>query len=77
MFNATGSKHPQRRHFFLGLLCAAAGRLVKRNQMLSQRNLCEETRAMCAGLVSQEKERASPKPKASIFFSALGLAGAG
>lgn len=78
MFNATEGVNTHKGGIFsLGLLCAAAGRLVKRNQMLSQRNLCEETRAMCAGLVSQElKRKGLAKTKGEHIFQRFGLSGA-
>lgn len=78
MFNATGGVNTHKGGIFsLGLLCAAAGRLVKCNQMLSQRNLCEETRAMCAGLVSQElKRKGLAKTKGEHIFQRFGLSGA-
>lgn len=78
MFKATGGINTHKGGIFsLGILCAAAGRLVKANQMLSQRNLCRETKAMCAGLVHQElTKNSSAKTKGEHIFQNHGLSGA-
>lgn len=78
MFNATVGVNTHKGGIFsLGLLCAAAGRLVKSHQMLSQRNLCREIRAMCAGLVDHElRKTGHAKTKGEYLFQTLGLTGA-
>lgn len=78
MFNATGGVNTHKGGVFsLGLLCAAAGRLVKGNKLLSQRNLCREISAMCAGLVDNELNKiGQAKTKGEHIFQSFGFTGA-
>ncbi|WP_368541872.1 triphosphoribosyl-dephospho-CoA synthase CitG [Enterobacter soli] len=78
MFAATGGVNTHKGGIFsLGLLCAAAGRLTQRNEPLTQRGLCEETRAMCRGIVEQElKKSGVAKTKGEQLFQTLGFTGA-
>lgn len=78
MFRATAGVNTHKGGIFsLGLLCAAAGRLVKNHQLLSQRSLCREIRAMCAGLVDNELNNSGQaKTKGEHIFQTLGLTGA-
>lgn len=78
MFKATGGVNTHKGGIFsLGLLCAAAGRLDKENIRLSQETLCQEVRAMCAGLVDRELIRNSQiKTKGEQLFQAYGFTGA-
>lgn len=78
MFNATGGVNTHKGAIFsLGLLCAAAGRLVKQEQTVSQHELCRETSAMCAGLVNRElRQRAEAKTRGEQIFQTSGLSGA-
>ena len=78
MFNATGGVNTHKGGIFsLGLLCAAAGRLTQRQESLTQRSLCDESRAICAGIVDRElKNRGVAKTKGEQQFQAYGLTGA-
>lgn len=78
MFKATGGINTHKGGIFsLGLLCAAAGRLAKDNVRLSQETLCQEVRAMCAGLVDRELSRNDRvKTRGEEFFQAFGFTGA-
>ena len=78
MFNATGGVNTHKGGIFsLGLLCAAAGRLTQRQETLTQRSLCDESRAICAGIVEQElKNRGVAKTKGEQQFKAYGFTGA-
>lgn len=78
MFKATGGINTHKGGIFsLGLLCAAAGRLSRNHIRLSQEMLCQEVRAMCAGLVDRELSRNGwAKTKGEEFFQAFGFTGA-
>ncbi|TKI06552.1 triphosphoribosyl-dephospho-CoA synthase CitG [Martelella alba] len=55
MFAATEGVNTHKGGIFpLGLLCAAAGRLVGRRRPVGRQNLCLEVAAICAGLVGTE-----------------------
>lgn len=78
MFNATGGVNTHKGGIFsLGLLCAAAGRLTQRQEILTQRSLCEECSAICTGIVERElKSRGVAKTKGEQQFKAYGFTGA-
>lgn len=55
MFAATGGVNTHKGSVFsFGLLCAAAGRLHGRGEVLEREALCAEIARVCAGLVSRE-----------------------
>ena len=55
MFRATGGVNTHKGSIFsLGLLCAAAGRMVGAGRRPDCESMCAEVALMCAGLVSQE-----------------------
>ena len=55
MFGATGGVNTHKGSIFsLGLLCAAAGRLVGVGVMPDAESMCREVAALCAGLVGDE-----------------------
>lgn len=63
--------------FAIGLLCAAAGRLVGRGQSLTESLVCDEVAAICAGLVERELRADSTACSAAQGLYALhGLSGA-
>lgn len=78
MFNATGGVNTHKGGIFsLGLLCAAAGRLTQRDEALTQRSLCHETRLICTGIVEQElKTTGIAKTKGEQQFQKYGFTGA-
>ncbi|KAE9856883.1 triphosphoribosyl-dephospho-CoA synthase, partial [Escherichia coli] len=78
MFNATGGVNTHKGGIFsLGLLCAAAGRLTQRDEMLTQRSLCRETRIICTGIVEQElKTTGIARTKGEQQFQTYGFTGA-
>ncbi|CAM6912772.1 putative 2-(5''-triphosphoribosyl)-3'-dephosphocoenzyme-A synthase [Enterobacter asburiae] len=78
MFDATGGVNTHKGGIFsLGLLCAAAGRLTQRDEALTQRGLCRETRIICTGIVEQElKTTGIARTKGEQQFQAFGFTGA-
>src|ERR1035437_317613 len=55
MFQATGGVNTHKGSIFsLGLLCAAAGRLVGTGRRPDWESMCAEVATMCSGLVRQE-----------------------
>ena len=78
MFNATGGVNTHKGGIFsLGLLCAAAGRLIQRDETLTQRSLCRETRIICTGIVEQElKTTGIARTKGEQQFQTYGFTGA-
>lgn len=78
MFAATGGVNTHKGGIFsLGLLCAAAGRLSQRDEALTQRSLCNETRLICTGIVELElKKSGVAKTKGEQLFQTFGFTGA-
>lgn len=63
--------------FSLGLLCAAAGRLLAMNAALSRERMCSEVASICAGMVERELDGLSAARTAGErIFKSHGLTGA-
>jgi len=78
MFRATSGVNTHKGAIFsLGLLCAAAGRLLARRINVNREQLCCEVAGMCVGLVGQELARARHAETAGErIYRRYGLAGA-
>ena len=61
----------------LGLLCAAAGRLLAQRVALTRERLCTEVANICSGLVERELNGThATKTSGERIFTAYGLTGA-
>ncbi|WP_018609794.1 triphosphoribosyl-dephospho-CoA synthase CitG [Uliginosibacterium gangwonense] len=78
MFQATAGVNTHKGALFaLGLLCAAAGRLVGQGIGPDRESLCEEVARLCEGLVRNELNRQSEAQTAGEhLFQRYGLTGA-
>jgi triphosphoribosyl-dephospho-CoA synthase len=78
MWQATGGVNTHKGAVFsLGLLCAAAGRLLARHATLNREGICSEVAKMCAGLVDRELGGIhTARTAGERMFRLYGLAGA-
>jgi triphosphoribosyl-dephospho-CoA synthase len=78
MFAATGGVNTHKGSVFsFGLLCAAAGRLHGRCELIDRETLCAEVARICAGLVQRELETpVVARTAGELQFRRHGLSGA-
>jgi triphosphoribosyl-dephospho-CoA synthase len=78
MFKATRGVNTHKGAIFsLGLLCAAAGRLLANGRGLNRERICAEVASICLGLVSRElSARRTADTAGERIFQLYGLAGA-
>lgn len=78
MFRATQGVNTHKGSIFsLGLLCAAAGRLVGAGQLPEAESMCREVATMCAGLVGDElAPEHEARTAGELLFQKYGLTGA-
>lgn len=78
MFRATGGVNTHKGSIFsLGLLCAAAGRLVGIGVMPDAESMCREVAVLCAGLVGEElAPQREARTAGELLFQRYRLTGA-
>ncbi len=77
MFRATAGVNTHKGSIFLGLLCAAIGRLLQLNQPVTPTTVCSTAASFCRGLTDRElRTNNSQLTAGQRLYQQLGLTGA-